>query len=368
MRIGLAARWLDLPAGGAREYTLNLIESLLRIDSGNEYFVFHGSQANMGKFPTATEVLLPARNTFWWDYVQLPAAVAPYKIDLFWTPSYIVPFPIHCKAVASVLDLAYFTLPQSYQLLDVVYMQVGMPRSFRRADALLSISEYTKLDMLRLFPFTVGKVVVTHLAPASRFRQSHDVKRLDAIRAKYGLPIPYIFYAGSISPRKGLQYLLEAFASLKQGQKIPHRLVFTGGWSWGSVNFRELIEGFGLQDQITRLGQVPAEDMPLLYELADLFVYPSLYEGFGLPVLEAMACGCPVVCSNLTALPEVAGDAALAVDPRDAAALQVAIYCALTDQATRLQLKQKGLERASRFTWESTARRTLEVFECVARR
>jgi glycosyltransferase involved in cell wall biosynthesis len=285
MRIGLAARWLDLPPGGAREYTLNLIRALLELDHQNEYIIFYGDPANVGLFPAASEIVVRARNKLWWDYGPLPAAVARSKIDLFWTPSYVVPFPIRCKSVASVLDLAYFTLPQSYEMRDVVYMRLAIPGSFRKAQALLAISEYTKQDLVRLFPFAKEKVTVTHLAAPLQYHARHDPERLHAVQVKYSLPLPYIFYSGSVSPRKGLPYLLEALAKLKS-RNPPHRLVLTGGWSWGKVDLRALIERLGLQDQVVFLGSVPGEDMPPLYELADLFVYPSLYEGFGLPVLE----------------------------------------------------------------------------------
>ena len=365
IRIGLNARWLQLPAGGAREYTLNLIRGLLEIDSENEYVVFHANSAYMGCFPSAEEVLVNSGNKLWWDYIQLPAAVSRQSIDLFWTPSYVVPFPIRCRSVASVLDLAYFIMPESYQLADVLYMRVAMPGAFRRAAALVAISEHTCRDLVRLFPFTQTKVKVTPIAPSSRFRPSNDQQQVDRVRSKYGLSFPYIFYAGSMSPRKGLPFLLQAFARAKK-RFVHHRLVLTGGWKWGKVKIQDLAARFGVGDQVAILGEVPAEDMPLLYEGADLFVYPSLYEGFGLPVLEAMACGCPVVCSNLTSLPEVAGDAALMVNPRDVPSLADAICLALSDPGLRWQLKEQGSARAARFSWRKTAQQTLRVFESVA--
>ncbi len=365
MRIGVSARWLDLPACGPREYTLHLIRSCLERDHGNEYVVFHHHRARMGTFPAAREVLVPGRSKLAWDYVSLPIAVAQERIDLFWTPSYIVPFTIRCKSVATVLDLAYLTMPQSYEPLDVLYMRLAMPGSFRRASALLSISEHTRRDLVRLFPFTEEKAVVTPLGIDVSYWQRHSREMENDVRSRYSLPQPYIFYAGSLSPRKGVPYLLQAFAELKRNRRIPHCLVFTGGWSWGNVGVHRLVETLGLRDQVVLLNEVPAEHMAILYRLADLFVYPSLYEGFGLPVLEAMACECPVVCSNMTSLPEVAGDAAILVDPRDAGGLAEVMYWVLTDEAARADLKQRGLRRSECFTWEATADKTLQVFEKV---
>ncbi len=366
MRIGVSARWLALPASGAREYTLCLIRALLKLDRQNEYIVFHSRSTHLGSVPAAREILLPTRSKLAWDYVSLPRAIQREGIDLFWTPSYIIPFPVRCKSVATVLDLAYLTMPQSYEPFDVLYMRLAMPGSFRRARALLSISDYTRRDLIRYFPFAKEKTVVTPLGIAASYRERPLAEMESAVRESYSLPQPYIFYAGSLSPRKGVPYLLRAFALLSRKHHIPHHLVFTGGWSWGNVGVHRLVQTLGLQDRVHILDEVPAAHMPVLYRLADLFVYPSLYEGFGLPVLEAMASECPVVCSNLTSLPEVAGDAALLVDPRDPTYLADAMYQALTNEATRADLRERGVRRAGSFTWEATADKTLQAFESAA--
>jgi hypothetical protein len=229
--------------------------------------------------------------------------------------------------------------------------------------ALIAVSEHTKKDIVNLFPFTKEKVEVIYEAASSRYKRFEEKNRLSEVRDKYNLESPFIFYAGSISPRKGCDYLLRAYAELKK--QIPHKLVLTGGWTWGKTGVFDLIKVLGLDGKVKILGAVPVRDMPLLYNLADLSVYPSLYEGFGLPVLEAMSCGCPVVCSNLTSLPEVAGDAALMVDPKDISALTEAMHTALTDLQVRNSLIERGLARAATFTWEKTARKTLQVFESV---
>ncbi len=365
MRIGVAARWLELPPGGAREYTESLIRALLACDSKNEYVIFYCDSRRQGTFLEAAELTLRGRNKITWDYVSLPRALRRERIDLFWTPSYIVPFPVSCRSVATVLDLAYYTMPQSYRFLDVLYMRLAMPASFRRADALLCISEHTRQDLVRLFPFAKAKASVTPLGIHQRFRQSHSPETENKVRSQYALSRPFVFYAGSLSPRKGVPQLLEAFGMLKRDRHMPHRLVLTGGWSWGNVRVHRMADELGLRDQIVILGEIPADHMPVLYRLAELFVYPSLYEGFGLPVLEAMACGCPVVCSDLTSLPEVAGDAAILVDPCDTVAMAEAMHQALVDEDTRKTLSEKGMRRSENFTWEATASKTLKVFENV---
>ncbi len=365
LRIGVSARWLELPPGGAREYTECLIQALLACDIKNQYVVFYSNPRRQGTFPGAVEITLPGRNKIIWDYISLPGALKRERIDLFWTPSYIVPFPVKCRSVATVLDLAYLTMPRAYRYTDVLYMRLAMPGSFRRANALLCISEHTRQDLERLFPFAKPKASVTPLGLHPRYRMTPRSGFDDEVRSRYALRQPYLFYAGSLSPRKGVPQLLEAFSLLKREQRIPHLLVLTGGWNWGNVNAYRMADSVGLRDQVMILGEVPSDHMPALYRLADLFVYPSLYEGFGLPVLEAMACGCPVVCSKLTSLPEVAGDAAVLVDPKDTARMAAEMYRALVDKDVRAMLMEKGLRRSQGYTWEATAHKTLKVFERV---
>lgn len=365
MRIGLVARWLSIESGGARQYTDHLIRELLRIDQDNEYVVLYNSPEFLGRFPTASEIAIPIASKLLWDYVGLPLCVRKERIDLLWTPSYVVPFPVACHAVSTFLDMAYFVMPESYKRTDVLYMKCAIPGSVKRSSALLAISENTRRDIVRLFPDAKSKIFVTHLAAPPHYRPVTDQEALASTRAEFGLQQPFIFYAGSISPRKGIPFLLRAFANLKKKHGIPHRLVLTGGRRWRDAKIRASFRQLP-QQQLVVLGHVPDAVLPSIYTLADLFVYPSLYEGFGLPVLEAMACGCPVVCSNLSSLPEVAGDAALMVDPTDDHALADAMHVALTDPQTRNSLITKGLERSALFSWEETARRTLRVFNSIA--
>jgi len=360
MRIGVSARWLNLASGGAREYAEHLIRGLTTIDRQNEYVVFHSSPMWLGQFPCAKEIVIPSPNRWLWEYAGLPLHVSRQHIDLFWTPSYVIPFPVKCRSIASVLDLAYYFMPQAYRRAEVLYMRCMLPSSVKRASAILAISERTKSDLVRLFPEAEPKVFVTHLAASPVFRRITDEAALASARAKYGLDRPFIFHAGSISPRKGLSFLAKAFVDLRKQHGVPHRLVLTGGRSWGDPETRELLRRVPRED-VLMLGHVAGSALAAIYSLADLFVFPSLYEGFGLPVLEAMACGCPVVCSNLTSLPEVAGDAALMVDPRDVQALATAMAVALTDAPTRESLVEKGKARAASFTWEETVRKTVAV-------
>jgi glycosyltransferase involved in cell wall biosynthesis len=367
MRIGLAARWLAQESGGAREYTQHLIHHLLLVDRRNDYVVFHNSKSSQGRFPAAREVVIPTSSRLLWDYVGLPIYAWKERIDLLWVPSYVIPWTVTGRAVVSFLDMAYFLMPKAYRFRDVQYMQRAIPGSLKRAAAVLAISENTRQDIARLFPDVGSKVFVTHLAPSPIYRRIADQKMLTSVREEYGLQEPFVFYPGSVSPRKGLSLLLQAFVRLHRERQVSHSLVITGGRTWGDSGIDSSLKQLP-PGQVRILGHVSASILPALYNLADLCVYPSLFEGFGLPVLEAMICGCPVVCSSLTSLPEIAGDAAMLVDPNDVPALADAIFEALTDPELRSSLIEKGLTRVASFTWENTARETLGVFESVVQR
>ena len=367
MRIGLVARWLDLHSGGAKEYTRQLIHHLLKVDPQNEYFIYYKSNKFLRSFPdpNAHESVIPFSNRFLWDYIGLPLFAAHNKLDLVWSPSYIIPFTLHRRSAVTFHDLAYFFFSEAYQWADITYMQAAIPGSIKRATAILSVSESTKADIIHLSPEAKPKTFVTYEAASPLFRRISDEVTLSSVRKTYHLDQPFIFFAGSISPRKGLPLLVKAFIALKKKYKVNHKLVITGGRQWGAKN-QEIFNGISPSD-VQILGHVPDDVLPVLYSLSDLFVFPSLYEGFGLPLLEAMACGCPVVCSDRTSLPEVAGDAALLVNPENTAELADAMAEIIKNKAKRMELISRGYERASAFSWENTAINTLKVFEWAVR-
>ncbi len=191
------------------------------------------------------------------------------------------------------------------------------------------------------------------------YHRVDDADRLRIVKEKYGLPAQFVLYTGSLSPRKNLVRLLQAFAQLRG--KVPHKLALTGSKSWKDRSVYEMMDTLKLRDRIVQLGYVEEEDMPALYTLADAYAYPSLYEGFGLPVLEAMQCGCPVVASDVSSVPEVAGEAAILVDPHDVDAISNAIHTVLTDTPTREKLVASGLGRAEMFSWRRCAETMLHT-------
>ncbi|MFC1755619.1 glycosyltransferase family 4 protein, partial [Thermoproteota archaeon] len=239
--------------------------------------------------------------------------------------------------------------------------------SIKGADRIIADSQNTKNDILKYYGADEEKIKVVHLAPDKVYKPIQEKELLDKVRAKYNLISNTIFSIGIIEPRKNIANLLEAFKILKESYGLDYKLAIAGSKGKnGDLPYNEVfhkVKELGLEKDVIFLGFVPREDVPLLYNIADLFAFPSLYEGFGLPVLEAMACGTPVVTSNISSLPEVAQDAALLVDPYNVGELAKAMQRVLTDKALQTQLCEKGLAQARKFSWEKTAKKIISIYE-----
>jgi glycosyltransferase involved in cell wall biosynthesis len=240
-----------------------------------------------------------------------------------------------------------------------------MPRFLARADKIICVSESTRRDALHFYALPPETVVVIPEGVEPHFQAITDPAQLDVIRAKYKLPIRFILYVSTIEPRKNLITLLEAYAVLRRS--LPEvGLVIAGGKGWLYEGFFDRLRTLGLEPQVTLTGFVPEADLPALLSCAEVFAYPSVFEGFGLPPLEAMACGVPVVASNASSIPEVVGEAGLLIEPKDVAAWIEALSGVLLNPALRDDLRTRGLKRAARFTWEAAARQTLAVYHSLA--
>jgi glycosyltransferase involved in cell wall biosynthesis len=364
MRIGINARTLAYRSGGPTEYLLGLVRALLELDSGHELVLFYPDAAHVGTFPAATEVALPVRNRLLFDWLALPRALRRHRCDTAFFPSSNMPPGIPCPAVVAMLDLGYFhpTL-RMYKTADTLYMRRAIRYSARRAERIVAISEHTRRDVLRLTRARPENVSVTHLACDPLYKEPVDPAAVAAFRRAHGLEKDCILYSGNISPRKNLNTLLSAFARVRD--RIPCDLAITGGLAW-SEDFESRVRSLGLADRVKRLGHVKRRDMPLLYRTAAALAFPSVFEGFGLPVLEGQACGVPVVCADATSLPEVAGRGALLVDPTSVDAWAEALYRIVTDVALRETLIREGFANEARYAWAETARLTLAALETAA--
>jgi glycosyltransferase involved in cell wall biosynthesis len=285
---------------------------------------------------------------------------------VFHATEHLLPRLKRAQTVLTVHDLIFALFPEHHLPMNQWFLGQFMPIFVRRADAIVTVSECSKRDLLQLYGTRESKITVIPEGVDERFHVDPGPEAVATIRQKYGLVDPFILYVGTIEPRKNLITLLEAFKRL-QVTGCNLKLVIAGRAGWLYQPFFDRLKALGLGDTVRLLGYVPDVDLPALYRAAEVFVFPSLYEGFGLPPLEAMACGTPVVCSNASSLPEVVGDAGLLVPPDDVAGLAAAIGRVLTDPALRAELSARGRERAARFTWEEAARRTLEVYRRISR-
>ncbi|MDW8325912.1 MAG: glycosyltransferase family 1 protein [Anaerolineales bacterium] len=286
------------------------------------------------------------------------------NVTLFHATEHLLPIIPGARSVFTLHDTAYLLYPQHHLLQNRLYLTLMMPRFLARADRIICVSENTRRDALRFYKLNPNKVCVIPEGVEPRFAPISDPQSLRAVRERYSLPQRFILYVGTIEPRKNLNTLLEAYAVLRRS--LPEvGLVIAGSKGWLYEGFFEKLRALGLESHVTLTGFVPEADLPALLNSAEVFAYPSLFEGFGLPPLEAMACGVPVVASNAASLPEVVGEAGILLAPRDVMAWVEALSAVLLNPTLRADLRERGLRRAARFTWEATARQTLTVYRSL---
>jgi glycosyltransferase involved in cell wall biosynthesis len=371
MRIAIMLRTLD-EKGGIGVYTYNLVRTLLAIAPHHEFLLLYRSAAHVGRFgtlPNVRERVVWARGKAMWDQVAVPWICRREGIDLVFHPKFTVPLFGAARSVM-VLHGADWFLPEAarfYTLLDRAYIRAFMPLYLRRAAAVLSVSRLTTEHFERIFGVPGGKIRTVYFAPAPHFRRVTDESRLAAVRNRYALPPRFILtlskHAGG--ERKNMGGILAAYATLHG--TVPHALV-VGGQDCARFRQDYAIPEEGWGRDVHFPGWIDQQDLPAVYSLADLFLYPSNQEAFPIPVTEAMACGTPIVTSAVNGLAEIAGDAALLVDPDDPAAIADTARHVLRETALRDQLVSAGLDRSREFSWETCARRTLAVLEEVGGR
>lgn len=295
------------------------------------------------------------------DALRRPQDALLPGVDLFHATDHLLPFLKGPRTVATLHDLAFLVDPTVHTRTNRWFLAAMVPRFLKRADAVIAVSECTARDARRLLGLDPARIAVVPSGVDARFRPPTGTEVAET-RARLGLPDRYLLYVGTVEPRKNLPTLLRAYAALRRRGDSP-RLVVAGRLGWLTDGFFKSLRELDLESDVIRLGYVADADLPALYGGAEAFAFPSRYEGFGFPVLEAMACGTPVVCSSASSLPEVAGDAALLHDPNDAAALADALARLVSDRELRAELRARGLTQAARFTWSRAARETRAVYE-----
>jgi glycosyltransferase involved in cell wall biosynthesis len=373
LRIAIDAHSVGAKLGGNESYALNLIEALAQIDSVNNYTLYVTTAEARDRFhqrwpnfkvhttlPHTPLIRIP---------LTLSAELRKHPVDVLHVQFTAPPF-CPCPVVVSIHDLSFEHLPQTFLRRSRAQLRLTVRHSARRADKILTLSEHTRGDVIETYKINPAKVVAIPLAAPAHFGPIRDAKELQRVRHNYGIDGDYVLSVGSIQPRKNLVRLINAYAALKSvhaGNSFP-KLVIVGKRGWLYDETLRALEATGVKESIVLTGYVPESDLPALYSGALCFVYPSYFEGFGLPPLEAMKCGAPVVVGNATSLPEVVGDAGLKVDPFNVSAIAGAISALINNPELRRELSVKGLKRAELFDWRDTARETLKVYEQVARK
>ncbi len=353
MKIGIDVHSAHQHKTGIGVYTHNLVRELRKLDDHNRY-LFYGQERPKN---LRTIERMVRENT------TLPLRSYLDRLDVLHVPGYGAPLVSCGTLVVTVHDLIGMIYPENLGLVSRFYWGTWLPLVVSRADKIIADSFNTKRDLVRLLSVSEEKIRVVHLAADPKFCPVRDTLALHQVKKRFNLHHPFVLYVGTVEPRKNLTRVMEAWARLRRTLKAPHQLVITGFQAWAYAQVRDLIGRLGISRDVVFTGYVRDEELPLLYNASDLFVFPSLYEGFGMPVLEAMACGVPVLTAGTSSIPEVAGDAAVMIDPADVDAMAGAMREILEDGARRQRLAQAGLAQAARFSWEKTARETLEIYE-----
>ena len=376
MHVVLDARYLSRHQSGVGYYTQRLVGALAAIDRVNRYtcVVIRGgpslevSQPNVGWWPTRVSF-----ENHWvgdpWLLGYLPLRLAALRADVYHGPAVFLPLvKLGYRTVVTIHDLVSFLFPQTVPRKYSLYMRLMTRLAVRSADRIIAVSESTKADLRRVLGVPEAQIAVIHEAAAPEFAAPPGPERVADVVRRYALTPPYCLFVGNLEPRKNLVRLIEAFTLVATGPPpggTAPQLVLAGTRAWLYNEILGAVADPTVARRVVFTGYVAPADLPALYAGAACFVFPSVYEGFGLPVLEAMAAGAPVVASRVGAIPEVAGDAALLVDASRPAALAEAIEAVLGDPALRARLVERGRTRARVFTWELAARRTRAVYDAV---
>lgn len=367
MRIGIDARLVFYSRGGIGEYIVQLIEALANLEPIDDAFVVLQSRKDKSPIINSNgferkSLWTPSHNRF--EQLALSFEVSQLGLDLLHSPDFIPPFRRNCKSVITIHDLAFLLYPHFLTKESARYYG-QIDQAWRKTNHIIAVSEATKQDSIKMLGVPEKKITVIHEAANPIYRPMPNNKACRIAKEKYKIDQDFILFVSTIEPRKNLPGLLQAYRRLRDDYKRNELLVLAGrnGWLWEEVY--ETVDKLELTDHVAFLGLVPSEDLVYLYNAARLLVHPSFYEGFGLTPLEAMTCNTPVIVSNTAALPEVVGDAALMINPHDIDGLTVAMWRVLTEEDLRQDLIERGSKRATKFSWEETAKKTLEVYHKV---
>lgn len=363
MRLGIDLRVLFGAHTGDRTYLLNLLRQFTKMDLPHQFILFSDRWGNLPfNLPSNfVPVLLPKLTRWLYNSLLLPRACSAHKVDLLHV-QYIAPLFAPCPIVTTVHDVHWRRFPETFPAKDRTLMEIFLPLTFRKVSAVITDSYASKADLQQFFKVPTSKLHVVYLAADESFFVRLKESERKKVLERYGLQEGYLLFVGVIQPRKNLERLLQAMALMRPKFEAI-RLTVVGKIGWKAERLFQTVKELKLADCVKFVGYVQDEDLPALYQGALLFAYPSLWEGFGLPVLEAMASGVPVLTSDTSSLREIAQGAALLVDPLSVKSILEGLMQLVSDENLRNELKQKGYERAKQFSWLKTAEGTLKVYE-----
>ena len=352
MKIAIDAQTTLGQKTGFGFYVKNLVEALAKVDPQNQYILLK----------PATEKDFSTLKRWWWDQVVFPEKAKKAGVDLLHQPWFSAPIFYPGKLIVTCHDLISVFFPENLPLASRLFYSRWMPFSYRKAMLIIADSEHTKRDLMSLLQIPEAKIRVIHLAVSKDFRPIKNRVKLAQVQKKYQTGSKYLLHVGTIEPRKHLEFLVKAYAlAFREG--IEENLVITGKRGWYYDGLLRLVEDFNLGKKVKFTGYVEEGDLSALYAGAKAFVFPSLYEGFGLPPLEAMACGTPVISSSTSSLPEVIGQAGILLPPKDERLWAKNILKVIKDKSLARTFRELGLRQAKKFTWATTARKTVEVYQ-----
>jgi glycosyltransferase involved in cell wall biosynthesis len=374
MTIGIEAQRISRKKKhGMDIVAIELIRQLQTIDHENQYVIFIKDDEDNSVIKETKNfkiVKIKSAPYPYWEQVLLPAEIKKNKIDLLHCTSNTAPIYASVPTVITLHDIIYlekvnFTKGTLYQIFGNFYRRWNVPKVVKNASKILTVSDYERDRILQHFNFSKEQVVTAYNGVGDAFKKIEDVTLLQAIKKKYDLPDEYVFFLGNTDPKKNVEGVLKSLSVLRKQNKLSFRLLMLDIDRNYLQSLAAKIGDPEILNHITFCGYVPNYELPAIYSMAKLFLYPSLRESFGIPILEAMACGIPVITSNTSSMPEVAGDAAIKVDPYNPEEIAVAIDNLINDNGKREEISAKGLARAAQFTWKNNAIKTLNIYKTL---
>jgi len=370
MRIAIDARGINWYKGtGIGTYTKNILANLLSLDLINHYQLYWTGENYEEYLKENTKLMLVSnRNHNFFENSYFPSNLKKENIDVYHVPQNGMGMnnSLPCKKVVTIHDLIPYIMPETVGKGYLTKFLMEMPQIIQNTNAIITVSEYSKSDILRFFPIDPEKIFVTPLAAASKYKPMDKLKCKQFLKDKYNITKPFILYIGGFSARKNVKSLILAFNKIFKELPEEYNLVIVGADNRDQFAY---LNSLGMDMEISKniifTNYVLDDDLPMFYNGSQVFAYPSLYEGFGLPPLEAMSCGIPVVTSKLTSIPEVVGDAGILINPYEEEALGNALLTVLGDTALQIKLGLNGIERAKNYTWEKAAKETLKVYKSI---